>query len=262
VERSAALRATAAAAAALPVEPAVQVLGGPAGRGPVMAVVGDLPTGPFTGVVLANELLDNLPPVIVEHTAQGWAEVRVGEDAGRLVEVLMPSADIARAAERWMPAAALGARIPLARRAARWVEQARATLDAGWAVCIDYGRPTTAELAELGFDGWLRTYRGHRRGRGWLDDLGRQDITYDIPADQLMPAAVETQTAWLRRWGIDEMTGVARRTWHERAALGDLGALKARSRVGEAAALTDAAGLGACLVLQWPAGAESASSSG
>lgn len=251
VERSASLRA--AAAASLPVEPAAQVLGGPGGGGPVVAVLEDLPGGPFTGVVLANELLDNLPPVIAERTTEGWAEVRVGERDGGLAEVLVPSPEVARAASRWAPEAPVGSRLPLARRASRWVARARSTLDAGWVVCFDYGAPT-AELAERGFDGWLRTYRGHNRGGGWLDDLGLQDITCDVPADQLRPAAVEVQATWLRRHGVDELADNALRAWHERAAVGDLIALRARSRVAEAQALTDESGLGAFLVLTWPVG--------
>lgn len=251
VERSAPLRNL--AAAGLPVEPPAHVLGGPPGGGPVVAVLEDMPAGPLTGVVLANELLDNLPPVIAERTPTGWAEVRVGEDAGRLVEVVVPSVDVAQAAERWSPQAPVGGRIPLLRRAVRWVERARSALDAGLVVCIDYGVLTTAELARRDFGGWLRTYRGHGRGKGWLEDLGSQDITCDVPADQLQPTSLEVQAAWLRRWGFDRLVEDARRTWHERAALGDLTALEARSRVNEAAALSDPDGLGAFLVLQWPA---------
>lgn len=254
VERSAVLRA--AAAAALDVEPPAHVLGGRAGRGPLVAVVADLPAGPFTGVVVANELLDNLPPVIAQRTPHGWAEVRVDEEGGRLVEVVVPSADIARSAARWAPEAPVGERLPLARQAARWVERARTCLGVGWVVCIDYGAATTVELAGRGFEGWLRTYRRHGRGGGWLADLGHQDITCDVPADQLQPATVETQAAWLGRHGMQELTDAARRTWDERAAIGDLAALAARSRVSEAQALTDPSGLGAFLVLSWPAAAD------
>ena len=251
VERSAAHRAV--AAASLPVEPAAQVLGGPPGGGPVVALVDDLPTGPFSGVVVANELLDNLPPVLAERVDGGWAEVRVGEASGRLVEVLVPSGAMTRAAGRWAPAAAPGARIPLVRRAGRWVERAGACLEEGRVVCVDYGTATTAALAAQDVDDWLRTYRGHRRGGSWLEGLGSQDITCDVPADQLQPFRLETQADWLRRWGIDELVGVARRTWHEQASVGGLTALKARSRVSEADALTDPTGLGAFLVLEWPA---------
>ncbi len=252
VERSAPLRAQ--AASALAVEPPAHVLGGAAGGGPVVTVLQDLPAGPFTGVVLANELLDNLPPVIAERTASGWAEVRVGEDHGRLVEVLAPSPEVARAAERWAPGASVGSRVPLVRQAARWLARARASLEAGWVVCVDYGATTTAELGERGFDGWLRTYRAHGRGGGWLEGLGTQDITCDVPADQLKPSTIERQADWLRRLGIDDLAAEARGTWHERAAIGDLSAMRARSRVAEVEALTDASGLGAFLVLAWTGG--------
>ena len=47
-----------------------------------------------------------------------------------------------------------------------------------------------------------------------------------------------------RRSGVDELVADARRRWDERAAVGDLEALAARSWVSEAAALTDPAGLG------------------
>ena len=252
VERSAPLRAQ--AASILAVEPPIHVLGGAAAGGPLVTVLDDLPAGPVTGVVLANELLDNLPPVIVERTAGGWAEVRVGEDHGCLVEVLAPSPEMTRAAERWAPGASVGSRVPLARQAARWLAQARASLEAGWVVCVDYGAATTAELGERGFDGWLRTYRAHGRGGGWLEGLGTQDITCDVPADQLQPSTIEPQAAWLRWLGIDALAAESRGTWHERAAIGDLAALRARSLVAEAQALTDEAGLGAFLVLTWPGG--------
>ena len=120
-------------------------------------------------------------------------------------------------------------------------------------MCFDYGVLTTADLARTDFEGWLRTYRGHTRGKGWLEDLGSQDITFDIPADQLHPTSLEIQSAWLRRWGIDALVDDARAAWQERAAIGDLTAMRARSRMSEAAALTDEEGLGAFLVLQWPA---------
>ena len=42
-----------------------------------------------------------------------------------------------------------------------------------------------------------------------------------------------------------------RAIWRERAAIGDLEAVRARSRVTEAEALLDPAGLGAFRVLEW-----------
>jgi hypothetical protein len=78
------------------------------------------------------------------------------------------------------------------------------------------------------------------------------DLTVDVAFDQLPEAAsISTQADVLRAWGIDELVEAGRRTWRERAHLGDLRAIRGRSRVGEAEALLDPAGLGAFLVAEW-----------
>src|SRR5204863_494423 len=72
-----------------------------AGLGPLVTALAELPAGPFTGVVLANELLDNLAFRLLERTHEGWAEVRVGE---RLDEVVVPAeADVAAEARHLVP---------------------------------------------------------------------------------------------------------------------------------------------------------------
>ena len=65
-----------------------------------------------------------------------------------------------------------------------------------------------------------------------------------------------TQAEFLAEHGIDELVAEAKRTWTERAHIGDLEAVRARSRVGEAAALTDPAGLGGFTVIEWHAAPE------
>jgi hypothetical protein len=98
----------------------------------------------------------------------------------------------------------------------------------------------------------LRTYRGHARGTHPLADPGGQDITAEVAVDQLpTPDDDTSQADWLRRWGIDELVEEGRRIWAERAHLGDLEAIRARSRVGEAEALTDPDGMGSFRVLEW-----------
>ena len=198
----------------------------------------NLPDEPFAGVVIANELLDNLPFGLRERTATGWAEVHV--DAG-LAEVLVPVDDDLEA-----PA---GARVPVQRAAGEWVAAAQRL--APRVVVIDYA-DTTPALARRPWTDWVRTYRGHSRGTHPLADLGGQDITCEVAVDQLPPAtANRSQAEFLRSFGIDELAAEARQAWHERAHIGDLQALRARSRVHEAAALTDEAGLGAFRVLEW-----------
>jgi SAM-dependent MidA family methyltransferase len=248
----------------LPLEPADLVLGpttvtdadlGPQpvpGLGPLVTALDDLPAGPFNGVVFANELLDNLPFRLLQRGDDDWLEVRVLPD---LTELLVEApADVAAEAATFAPDAAPGARIPLQHQARRWLRTALATLSAGRVVVVDYA-DTTPSLASRPWTDWVRTYRGHRRGGLPLEDLGEQDVTCEVAVDQLAqgapPALDRTQAEFLRAHAIDELADDARRAWRERAHVGDLEALQARSRVSEAAALTDPAGLGAFRVLEW-----------
>ena len=106
------------------------------------------------------------------------------------------------------------------------------------------------ELIERG--GWLRTYRGHERGDDPFADPGSWDITVDIGFDQLPPKSrLVPQAEWLGDWGIDELVAEGRAYWDAHAAAPDLAAMRMRSRVNEAAALTDPAGLGGWWVAEW-----------
>lgn len=211
----------------------------------------DLPGRIEVGVFLANELLDNLPFRVIERTTEGWRDVFVDVDVdGRLVERLGPPAGTADGD------GPIGARVPVQTTARTWVESARSRLGAGAVVAIDYAS-TTAELAQLPDVGWLRTYRRQQRGGGVLDQPGAQDLTTDVCIDQLPPPdATVDQASFLRRHGIDELVDDARRIWEERAHLGDLTALRARSRVTEADALVDPSGLGRFVVMLWNAPGE------
>ncbi len=135
-------------------------------------------------------------------------------------------------------------------RARSWVEDVLARLH-GRLVVLDYCS-TTVSMAARPWTDWLRTYRGHDRGGHPMDHLGEQDITAEVAVDQLPTPDEDTaQADWLRRWGIDDLVEEGRRIWHERAHLGDLEAIRARSRVNEAEALTDPAGMGSFRVLEW-----------
>ena len=210
------------------------------GVGPLFASAAELPAEHFVGVVLANELLDNLPFGLLEMTTAGWAEVRVGERDGRLVEQLVPCEHEGDAP--------VGARVPLQTAARRWVEDAQAHLRRGRVVAVDYC-DTTESLTSRPSDEWLRTYRGHARGGHPLERPGEQDITCEVAVDQLPPPASDrTQADFLSAHGLDEIVAEYRRASSTGVTLEQLAA---RSRVGEAAALTDPTGLGAFRVLEW-----------
>jgi SAM-dependent MidA family methyltransferase len=235
-------------------------------QGPLVASLSALPTS-SVHIVLANELLDNIPFDIARRSANGWAEVRIGLAAGtapgsaaapgvgvnaEFVEYLIPATDeMTEFLEAYGVSVPVGSEIPVAREAAQWVREAVASLvDGGRVVCIDYSA-STAELAMRPDRGWLRTYRGQTAGGDPLQSLGSTDITTDVPFDQLPPALICTQSEFLQGYGMEELVVGAQAYWDEHGASGDLAALKARSRVSEAQNLTDVDGLGSFLVLEW-----------
>ncbi len=217
---------------------------------PVVESRAAMPDQAFDGVVLANEFLDNLPFRLAVFD-DGWREsfVEIGPDR-RCVEVLSAPIDPLPAV---LPATApLGSRAPLVDRAREFVGVARSLVRSGSVLVIDYGVARTGELVLRPWREWLRTYRGNERGGHYLSAPGTQDITLDVPFDQLPePDATRTQSQFLQLHGIDELVEEGRRVWTERAAAPDLAALRMRSRVSESEALLDPHGLGRFLVAEW-----------
>jgi SAM-dependent MidA family methyltransferase len=276
VERSAVLRA--AQRELLTLEPADRAFG-PAvrdepdesprpveGIGPIVTSLPELPALELPdGVVLANELLDNLPFRIVERTGGAWNEVRVGSENSGFGEVVVPASPEVGAAADDVAAdvpVADGARLPVPTATVDWLAECGHMLRRGFLVVLDYA-DAAASLAARPQHEWLRTYRAHQRGGAPLEAPGRQDITATVPAEHLLThasrtgfrlVAQSTQAEWLRALGIDDLVDDARGLWRERAAVGDLEALAARSRVVEAAALTDRSGLGAHAVFVFAKG--------
>jgi NADH dehydrogenase [ubiquinone] 1 alpha subcomplex assembly factor 7 len=266
VERSARLREE--QRERLPIEPADRALGPAApgdtgdapvpvtGIGPIITALDELPATVAHGLVIANELLDNLPVRIAEWAGDRWDEIRVGERDGVFVEIAVPAPpEVATAAEAVRAGTALpaGARLPVPMACADWFDSVAAALHRGALVVVDYAADATS-LVDRGQDGWLRTYRAHQRGGTHLADPGEQDITCDVPIEHLLAVAARAgftleeqayQRDWLRALGLDELADVAAASWRAGTARGDIETLAARSRVSEADALTDPEGLGA-----------------
>ncbi len=202
-----------------------------------------------SGVVIANELLDNVPfRLAVFDGAWREAMVSLGSDS-RCVETTLAGDP----AWVWLPeTATLGSRLPVQDRAAVLVTEMSAIVRQGSVLVFDYCTATTTQLAGQPWRAWLRTYRGHGRGEHYLSDPGEQDITAQVCIDQLPgPHVNESQGDFLRRWGIDELVEEGRRAWTAAAARPDVAALTMRSRAGEAEALLDPRGLGGFSALSW-----------
>lgn len=208
-----------------------------------------MPTEKITGIIFANELLDNLAFDLCVYDKE-WREAWITSDGERFAEVLRPLQE----PSAFLPARAThGARAPLQKAAQEWLRESLSLLERGRVVVVDYCTPITAVAAAQPWREWLRTYVGHDRGAHYLSNVGLQDITVQVMIDQLAavksPESVRTQSQFLQLWGIDELVEEGRLAWEQAAARPDLHAMKMRSRISEAAALLDPQGLGAFTVL-------------
>lgn len=169
-------------------------------------------SGPLRGVVVANEVADNLPAALVVRRGAGWRERRVGATGEGLVWVeTAPRPDVAAWADRFAGPVAEGGQVEVQLEAYAWMERLVATVAAGTVLVFDYGE-TGPGLAHRRGEGTLRTYRGHHLGPDPLLEPGATDVTMDVDVGALaaaargMGAAVEVtpQAAFLERWGLGE----------------------------------------------------------
>lgn len=209
-----------------------------------------MPTEIEFGVIIANELFDNLPFELWVFD-DGWRQSHIIQQGDGFAEILQ-SSEVPTCLPSRVPH---GSRAPVHTAAVSWLTDALSRLQHGSLIAFDYCTPLTAEVASMPWREWLRTYAGHERGTHYLRDAGDQDITTQVCIDQLAavrePDAMRSQSQFLQLWGIDELVEEGRRVWAESAAAPTLAAMKMRSRISEAEALLDPAGLGNFTVLQW-----------
>jgi len=211
----------------------------------------EFPDRAIQGVVLANELLDNLPFKLFVFDGT-WKEAFVAlGDGGRFVEVLRTSINIPEVLPKSAP---LGSRAPIQEAAAQWMLNVTQKLSRGKVLVFDYCSESTSEIAVSPWREWLRTYKNHERGEHYLLEPGSQDITSQVMIDQLMEAvaglSVAKQSDWLDHWGIQELVSEGEKYWEQHKSSPDVFTLKMRSRGNEAHLIADSAGIGAYSVLE------------
>mgnify|MGYP000739727451 CR=1 FL=1 len=214
--------------------------------------VESLPDRSIQGVILANELLDNLPFKLFVYDG-AWKEAFVAlGDGGKFVEVLRHVDAVPEALPLTAP---LGSRAPIQTAALQWLLNMSQKLSRGGVLVFDYCSESTSDIAVSPWREWLRTYKDHERGVHYLLDPGSQDITSQVIVDQLMEAvpglSVIPQAEWLQTWGINELVSEGTKYWEALKSAPDIYAIKMRSRVTEAEALLDETGLGNFTVLEW-----------
>ena len=210
------------------------------------------------GVVIANELLDNLPMAIAVRRGEGWTEQSVAA-TGDGLEIVETEArvEVAEWAKRFSGPVGEGGLVEVQLAAAGWVEQVLDRLEAGALVVIDYGA-TAEDLESRRTTGTLRTYRSHHLGPDPLYAPGETDITADVNFTALLAVAeaagasveLHRQDDFLAELGLREVMSELRHEELDLARSGDeLARLQARSRRTDADALLNPRGLGDFRVL-------------
>jgi SAM-dependent MidA family methyltransferase len=206
------------------------------------------------GVVIANELLDNLPMALAQRLNGAWRERWVGVDEGELTFV---DADPRKEVLAWLDAYAgpvnEGGWVEVQLEARRWVADVLGRLEAGALLLIDYG-DTAENLLPRRQDGTLRTYRAHHLGPHPFDEPGETDITADVNFTALLDlhsnVDLVRQDDFLAELGLRKRLAELRRAELEAARTGnEMERLRLRTVKTEAETLLHPRGLGDFRVL-------------
>lgn len=222
---------------------AVEVAARPAGLDPRIEWCAEPPRG-TTGVLFANEWLDNVPTEIAEADGDGIARyvlVRPSDGTERLGEPVT-GAD-ARWLRRWWPLSRPGERAEIGRTRDEAWARAVGSLSGGLAVAVDYAHVRGARPPY----GTLTGFRAGREVRPVPD--GSCDLTSHVALDACaaavevaggaVPPELTDQRAALRGLGI-----AGERPPLAMASTDPAGYVRALSAAGEAAELTARGGLG------------------
>lgn len=222
---------------------------------PFVDVSDSMPTE-VRGVVIANELLDNLPMALAQKVEGRWRERWVGVEDASLVFVDAPPRDEVLG---WLEAYAgpvdEGGWVEVQLAARAWVRETLDAITEGSLLIIDYG-DTAENLRARRRDGTLRTYRAHHLGPHPLDEPGETDITADVNFTALMDlsegANLQRQDDFLASLGLRDRLSELRRQELDAARSGDdMERLRLRTLRTEVETLLHPRGLGDFRVLEY-----------
>lgn len=207
------------------------------------------------GVIIANELLDNLPMALAQRVDDTWRERWVGVESDGLVFVdAQPREEVLHWLDAYVGPVPDGGWVEVQLAAREWVRSALGSIDAGALLLIDYG-DTAENLLPRRQDGTLRTYRSHHLGPHPLDEPGETDITADVNFTSLLDlhpgATLRRQDDFLTGLGLRDRLSEIRREELDAARSGDEEKrLRLRTLKTEAETLLHPRGLGDFRVLE------------
>ena len=217
----------------------------------------DIPRG-IDAVVVANEVLDNMPAALARRTEAGWVEIAIGVDNDELVLVDAPPRDATiEWCERVVGEVEPGAVVSVQLAVSEWIAQVFDHFGRVSMCLIDYGA-TSEELGVRAPESIVRTYRRHQAGLDWLGHPGRTDLTVDVNITGVLEAItragsegrVMNQRDFVLEHGLDAIIADARDGELLAASKGAvMHQLENRSERLDMEALIDPNGLGAFQVI-------------
>lgn len=155
----------------------------------VAAALDDLP--PLEeAVVVANELLDNLPVALARRTDDYWVEVGVGVSDGELSwEDVRARGEVTTWCAETFPLAAPGTMVTVQLAATAWIADILGRFSSLSMCLVDYASPS-AELSQRAPGDLVRSFRKHTSPTDWLAAPGQADITVDVNIDAVVAAAM------------------------------------------------------------------------
>ena len=219
---------------------------------PADRILSELP-GRIRGVVIANELIDNMPMALAQKVDGDWRERWVGVDDDDLAFIdAAPRDEVLEWLAAFAGDVSDGGWVEVQTAAQTWLRTAIDRLEAGSIVLIDYG-DTADGLLPRRQDGTLRTYRSHHLGPHPLDEPGETDITADVNFSALGATAeaagatthLHRQDDFLAGLGLRDRLSRIRQEELEAARVGDeMERLRLRTLKTEVEALLHPRGLG------------------
>jgi SAM-dependent MidA family methyltransferase len=216
-----------------------------------------LPAG-GDAVIIANEVLDNLPCALARRRAGSWVEVAVDADGESLVLVdIAARRDVVDWCNRTFKAVDDGTVVSVQIAAGWFIEGILKRFGRSSLCIIDYGA-SSKDLVYRDAGSLVRTYRSHQTGHDWLEAPGTTDITVDVNMTAIEAVVVRSgaqvemlkQRDFLTGLGAAVRIGEAREREKLHAADGDvMSQLVARSERVGIEALIDGDGLGGFQVI-------------
>lgn len=223
----------------------------------VVEALDEIPEG-IDAVVVANEVLDNMPAALARRVEGDWVEIAVDVEGDALVLVDVPArVEVLIWCDDVFTDAPEGAVVSVQLGVSDWIGKLFERFGKVSLCLIDYGAAAD-ELLKREPGSVVRTYRKHQSGIDWLQRPGQVDVTVDVNVDGVTnaitraghKAVVTSQQDFCLDYGLGEVMDDAREGEQIAASSGEVMAqLKNRSDRLDMEALIDPNGLGAFNVI-------------